>query len=128
MKFFNNLENKTSSDTYWRVQLVCKKGWANSSLKPPLKYNQDRCFWQIKVLTTLLTIWWVREISCSFRYYEVSDPLNRERYSRFTFVENTIGNLPIVPRATFLGSDFMNSFVLLVYACLAASRTLCNDY
>ena len=45
----NKLENKTPSDNYWRVQLVCKKVQAHSSLEPPLEYNQDQCFWQIKV-------------------------------------------------------------------------------
>ena len=38
----NNLENKTPSDTYWRVELVCKKGQANSSLEPLVEYNQDQ--------------------------------------------------------------------------------------
>ena len=42
MKPSNNLENKTPSDTYWRVQLVCKKVQAHSSLEPPLEYNQDQ--------------------------------------------------------------------------------------
>ena len=41
MKSFNNLENKTTSDTYWRVQLVCMNFQARSSLEPPLEYNQD---------------------------------------------------------------------------------------
>ena len=38
----NNLENKTLSDTYWRVQLVCMKVLAHSSLEPPLEYKQDQ--------------------------------------------------------------------------------------
>ena len=42
MKPSNNLENKTLSDTYWRVQLVCKKIQAHSSLELPLEYNQDQ--------------------------------------------------------------------------------------
>ena len=42
MKPSNNLENKTPSDTYWRVQLVCKKVQAHSFLEPPLEYNQDQ--------------------------------------------------------------------------------------
>ena len=41
MKPSNNLENKTPSDTYWRVQLVCQKVQAHTSLEPPLEYNQD---------------------------------------------------------------------------------------
>ena len=42
MKPSNNLENKTPSGTYGRVQLVRKKVQAHSSLKPPLEYNQDQ--------------------------------------------------------------------------------------
>ena len=42
MRPSNNLENKTLSDTYGRVQLVCMKVQAYSSLKPPLEYNQDQ--------------------------------------------------------------------------------------
>ena len=42
MRPFNNPENKTPSDTYWRVQLVCMKIQVDSSLEPPLEYNQDR--------------------------------------------------------------------------------------
>ena len=42
MKPSKNLENKTPSDTYWRVQLERKKLQANSSLESPLGYNQDQ--------------------------------------------------------------------------------------
>ena len=38
MKPSSNLENKTPSDTYLRVQLMCKKAQAHSSLEPPLEY------------------------------------------------------------------------------------------
>ena len=48
--------------------------------------------------------------------------IKQRRYSRFTFVENTIVKLPKIPRAKFLGSDGL--FVLLAYASLTASRTL----
>ena len=41
MRPSNSLENKTPSYTYWRVQLVCKKVPANSSLEPPLEYNRE---------------------------------------------------------------------------------------
>ena len=42
----NSLENKTLSDTYWRVQQVCMKVQAHSSLELPLEFtkpsmNQD---------------------------------------------------------------------------------------
>ena len=49
MKPSNSLENKTTEDTYWRVQLMCKKVPADSSLEPPLEYNQDQMALQIKV-------------------------------------------------------------------------------
>ena len=39
MKPSSNLENKTPSDTYEGVQLVCKKVPALISLEPPLEYN-----------------------------------------------------------------------------------------
>ena len=42
MKPSDSLENKTPSDTYSRVQLVCKKVKAHSSLQPPLEYKQDQ--------------------------------------------------------------------------------------
>ena len=42
MKPSNNLQNKIPSDTYWRVQLVCKKVQVHSSSEPPLEYNQDQ--------------------------------------------------------------------------------------
>ena len=42
MKLFNNLEDKTPSGTYWRVQLVCSEVQAHSSLEPALEYNQDQ--------------------------------------------------------------------------------------
>ena len=42
MRPSNNLENKTPSDTYWRLQLVCKKVQARRSLEPPLEYHQDQ--------------------------------------------------------------------------------------
>ena len=36
--------------------------------------------------------------------------VEQRRYSRFTFVENTISNSPNVPRAKFLGSDGLFCF------------------
>ena len=38
----NNLENKIISDTFCRIQLVCVKAQAHSSLEPTLAYNQDQ--------------------------------------------------------------------------------------
>ena len=42
MRPSKNLENKTLSDTYSRVLLVCRKVQAHSSLEPPLEYNQNQ--------------------------------------------------------------------------------------
>ena len=42
MKPSSNLENKTPSDTYCRVQLVFKTVQSHSSLESPLEYNQDQ--------------------------------------------------------------------------------------
>ena len=49
MRPSSNPENKTLSDTYWKVQLVCTKVQALHSLEPPLEYNQDQTPWWIKV-------------------------------------------------------------------------------
>ena len=40
-----------------------------------------------------------------FSRYLLSLADKLRRYSRFTFVENTVNNLPKAPRTTFLGSD-----------------------
>ena len=37
--------------------------------------------------------------------------VEQRRYSRFSFVENTIGNLPKVSKAKFLGSDGLFCFI-----------------
>ena len=42
MRPSNNLENKTLSGTYWRVQLVSMKVQAGSSLEPQQEYNLDQ--------------------------------------------------------------------------------------
>ena len=44
MKPSNNIENKSLSDIYWRVQLERMTVQAHSFLEPPLEY-----FWKIKV-------------------------------------------------------------------------------
>ena len=49
MKPSNHLENKTPYDTYWWIQLICKKVPAHSSLELQLQYNQDQMLWQIKI-------------------------------------------------------------------------------
>ena len=56
MKPSNNVENKTPSDTYWRVQLVCKKVQA---------YNQEQT-----TLTNQGSLWPFEELQ---KYYAVLD-------------------------------------------------------
>ena len=58
MRLSNNLENKTPSDIYWRVQLVYTKVPAHSF---PDTFHESR------FVMTFLTILEVIEISCSFR-------------------------------------------------------------
>ena len=41
MRPSNNLENKTLPDMNWKLQLVCMKVQAKSSLEPQMGYNQD---------------------------------------------------------------------------------------
>ena len=62
MRPSNNLENKTISDTYWRVQLVCVQVQAHSSLEPPLEYNQDQTPLMNQGSLWLLTVLGVIEI------------------------------------------------------------------
>ena len=42
MRPSNNLENKTLSNTFWRVYVVWMRVPAHSSLKKPLEYNKDQ--------------------------------------------------------------------------------------
>ena len=42
MRPSKNLENKTPSDTYKWVQIVCMKVEVYGSLELPLEYNQDQ--------------------------------------------------------------------------------------
>ena len=116
----NNLEKNTLSDTYWRVQLVYLKVQAHSSLEPLLEHNQD-AFEESRFIMTFSTILQVMEVLCSFRLVlegktvsffsnnfallEAKDNNSRLWNRRFAFVENTVSNLPKVPRTKFLGSD-----------------------
>ena len=62
-----NLENKTLSDTYWKVQLLCIKVHTHSSLEPPLEYNQDQMPLINQGLLQSLIILGLTEILCGFR-------------------------------------------------------------
>ena len=65
-----NLENKTPSDTYSRVQIVCTKAQAHNSFKPLLKteiQSAPDVLHESRFIMTFLTILGVTEILCSFR-------------------------------------------------------------
>ena len=140
----NRVVNKTPSDAYWRVQLVCKKVQAHSSLEPLLeciqnqtplinqgsswpfnhlgsyrnimqfqisirRENRLRDTWDIKI--RVLRKVFSKQfcfITCRRQYLWA---VELRRYSRFTFVDNTIGNLPKVLRAKFLGCDWLFCFI-----------------
>ena len=102
MRPSNNPGNTTLSDAYWRVQLACinQAHSSLSSLKPPLEYNQDQTLLMNQHLHTA----------------------EYKRYNRFTIVENTICNSPRSWQPSFL--EVMDSFVLVTYTSLVASKTL----
>ena len=67
MKLSNNLENKSASDTNWRVQLVYMRVQAHNYLEPPLEYNQDQTPLMNLDLLIFLTILRVTEILYIFK-------------------------------------------------------------
>ena len=121
---------------------------ANSSLEPPLEYNQDPdTFDESRFVMTFLTILGVMEILCSFRLVlEGKTGKEIPELSRFEFLEKFLANNFTLPDAedntsgplnrggiadlpllrTLLANvmEVMHSFVLVAYASLAASRTL----
>ena len=64
---FKNLENKNFSDPCWRVQPVCMKVQAHSSLEPPIQSGRD-AFDKSRFGMTFLTFLGVMVILCSFRW------------------------------------------------------------
>ena len=62
MKPSNNMENKTPSDTYWRVQLECNKVQIHGSLETPHIHTGPDVFDKSRFITTFLTILGVTEI------------------------------------------------------------------
>ena len=148
MRPSNNLENKTLSGTYWRVQLVCMKVQVRISLEPV----RTRRLWWIKVHYDFFIH--LR----SYRNFRlvVEGKTGREipKLSRLEFLEKVpankfalseaedstsgslnrrgIANLPLLRTLLAIHQksgessfwEVMDSFVLIVYASLAASRTL----
>ena len=152
MKPSYNLENKTSSDTYWRVKLVCKKVQAHSSWEPPLEYNQDQpdAFGKSKFIMAFLTILGLTEILCSFRLVlegkickeipessrlKFLEPFSANNFASSDAEDKTSGGIADLPllrtllaiRPKSLEPSFwevMDSSTLLLYGRLASSRTL----
>ena len=139
MRPSNNLEQKTPSGIYWRVQLVCMKVQAHN-----FHNSEPDAFDESRFIMTFLTILGVTEILCSFKWVvegkagkeihessrleflekflannsALSDtedntfgPLNRGCNSRFTFVEIATSNLPKLQAAKFPGSDKLFCFI-----------------
>ena len=91
MKPSNNLENETPSDTHGRIQLVCKKFQAHSSLEPPL--DTIRSFEKSSFVMIFLTLLGATEIVCSFRLVlERKTGKEMPEWSRLEFLEEFSGN------------------------------------
>ena len=154
MKPSHNLENKTRSDIYLRIQLVCMKVQTLSSLELPLESGPD-AFHESRFIMTFLTILEVMEILCSFRLVlegKTGDKMPES--SRLEFLEkfladifalseaedNTsrplnwegIADLALVRTLLAISQKYrepsfwevMDSFVLVRYASMATLRTL----
>ena len=138
MRPSNNLENKPPSDTYWRVQLVCRKVQAHSSLEPLLKYNQDQTllmnqglydpFNHLVSYRNMLS-----QTSCRRKTGKEIPKSSRQEFlkkflaNNFTLSDTegnttrllnrggiadlTFYNLPNIQRAKFLGSDGLFCFI-----------------
>ena len=97
MRPSNNLENKTPSDTYWRVQLVCTKFQARNSLEPPLKYNQD----QTHLMNQSSSLW------------PFSPSWELLKYYAFLILDGQTGKeLPESSKLEFLEKFLKNNFAL----------------
>ena len=150
----SNLENKTTEDTYWRIQLVWKKFPAYSSLEPPLQSGPD-AFDKSRFIMTFLTILGVTEILCSVKLVlEEKTGKKIPKSSRLEFSEKFSANILALSDVEDINTGLLNrggivdllllrtlltirqksqepgfwevmdSFVLLAYISLAASRTL----
>ena len=91
-KPFNNLENKTSLDTYRRVQLVCMKIQAHSNSTTIIISGPD-AFDESRFLLTFVTILEVTEILRSFRLVlEGKTSKEITESSRLEFLEKFLAN------------------------------------
>ena len=131
-------------------------GASSGSLEPPLEYNQDQTH-ESRFVMTFLTILGVTEILCSFRLVlqgktskeipessEYSEKILASNFALSDAEDNTSGllNRGGIADLTLLRTVLaicqksrepsfryvMDSFILLAFASLAASRTFCIDY
>ena len=115
MRLSNNLKNKTSSDTYWRIQLVWIKDQVQSSLERSLEHNLDmmpltnqNSLWSFNQLRSRKNIFRVSRKYFSKQFYFIRcrtlhlQPVEKRRYNRFTYLENTINNSLKIPVANVL--------------------------
>ena len=138
MRPSNNLENKNTSDTYWRVQLIVQ---AHSTLEQPLEYNEEQTlFDKSRFVMTFITIFGVTEILSEWSRLEFLEKFLANNFVSSDAKDNTSAMLTRGGRAdlsllrTLLairqnsqGPSFwevMDSFVLLAYASLVPLRIL----
>ena len=141
MKLSNNLESKTLSCTYWRVQLVCMKvqtySWTTTGIQSGSDVF-DKCVIYYPLFKYLGSYRNIIQFSissrkagkgmpdysrsefiekflannCSIRYIRQHlRAIEKRRYSRFTFVKNPISDLSQISKATFLQSDWLFCFI-----------------
>ena len=138
MKPSNNLENKTPSDILKSSASTFESSGSQSLRSTTGTQSRPDAFDESRFIMTFLTILGVAETLCSFRlvleertgkeipkssgleFFKkflannvvLSDAkIEWKRYNRFTFVENTISNLPKILRAKFLGRDGQFGFI-----------------
>ena len=138
MKPSNNLENKTPSDILKSSASTFESSGSQSLRSTTGTQSRPDAFDESRFIMTFLTILGVAETLCSFRlvleertgkeipkssgleFFKMflannvvlSDAkIEWKRYNRFTFVENTISNLPKILRAKFLGRDGRFGFI-----------------
>ena len=144
MRPSNSLKNKTPSDTYWKVQLVCKKVPAHSSLAP-LEYNQAQMpltnqgsLWPCSCRLTLegktgkeipgsstlefLVKFSAKKFALSHAEDNTSRPLNRGSIADLPLSRTLLAIYQKSREPSF--REVMDFFVLLAHASLGASRTL----
>ena len=119
MKPSNNLENKTLSETYWRVQLVCMNVETHSSLES--LSIRTKGLWWIKVCYDNFTIL-VYNFGLSDTKDNTSGPINRGGIVDLPLLRTLLAFYQMSGEHSFY--EVMGSFALVAYVSLPASKTL----